>query len=87
MIQVIIGFIIIFIYPFISRMASQIVMALAILLGLIPIFILYDDDRPSYIFTYLIIFGIGLVFRYFVQKSKYNSDADDLINKYKNNKN
>jgi multisubunit Na+/H+ antiporter MnhG subunit len=83
MLQIALGFTIIFIYPFLSKMASQILMAIAIILSIIPFFILSSQEWGSYILICFIILGIGVVFRHFVQKAKYNSEAEKLKDEYK----
>jgi TctA family transporter len=83
MLQIILGILLIFLYPFLSLRASFIAITIAIILTIIPFFLIDVESFGSYLITNSMLFIVGATIRYFVQKSKYNSEIDDLIDQYK----
>lgn len=77
----IIGFV--FIYPFVSKRVSFVFTA-ALIIAVIAAFIfLYSADEALLFTAYASgTFAVGSLARYFYQRSKYNSEAEDLINQY-----
>ncbi len=82
MIQIIIGILLIFIYPFLSLRASYVAISIAIILIIVPFFLLDIENFGSYLLQNIIVLIIGSIIRHFVQRSKYNDEIEDLMNQY-----
>jgi multisubunit Na+/H+ antiporter MnhG subunit len=83
MLQIVLGIFCLFIYPVLSKITSQILMGLAIVVSLVPLFFLYSDDSVNYMLINLILFVLAFILRYYLQKSKYQNDMEDWINSNK----
>jgi hypothetical protein len=83
MLQIIIGILLIFVYPFLSLRGSYIAIFIALILIIAPFFLINIESFGSYLVQNSIVVVIGSIIRYFVQKSKYNSEIEDLIDQYK----
>ncbi len=77
-----------FIYPFVSKRVSLFFIGLLII-SIIAAFIFLFDAEDAMLFTVYALgsFAVGSLFRYFYLRSKYNSEAEDLINQYRNKNN
>lgn len=74
----------VFVYPFVSKKGSLYFIGILIA-AVIAAFIFLFEAEDAVLFTAYAIgtFAVGSVVRYFYQRSKYNSEAEDLINQYR----
>lgn len=82
MIQIILTVLLVFIYPFLSKSAGYVVIAIAALLTIIGLVILNESNWIRFLITNAGLFAIGAFIRHFVQKARYKSDVEDLMNQY-----
>jgi hypothetical protein len=73
----------VFIYPFVNRNVALVFTGVLMIAAAAAFIFLFDAEQAMLFSAYAGgAFAAGSLFRYFYQRSKYNSEAEDLINQY-----
>jgi chromate transport protein ChrA len=87
MIQVLVGLILVFVYPFLSKTWSDIVLLLLLAFTIVAFFLLDDlDTFFSFLLINIVLLLIGYFIRRFWQREKTELEMDELQKMYKDKK-